>query len=107
MRNVLSSFLISAFVAGSSLLTISASAGDGRVVVQYSDLDLSKPQAVEVLYGRIEKAAQRLCTDSGWRRVDERVREQQCIARTISETVAKIPSDRLATLYKQRTNNAG
>lgn len=106
MRNVLSSLLVSAFLVGSSLAG-TAKASDARVVVQYADLDLSKPQAVEVLYGRIEKAAQRLCTDSGWRRVDERVREQQCIARTIADTVAKIPSERLAALYKQRTSNAG
>jgi UrcA family protein len=107
MRKVMSSLLMSAFVLGSSLLTITANAGDARVVVQYSDLDLSKPQAVEALYGRIEKAAQRLCTDSGWRRVDERVKEQQCIARTIADTVAKIPNERLAALYKQRSSNAG
>jgi len=107
MRNLMATFLMGASLVAASLLTATANAGDSGVVVHYSDLDLSKPQAVEVLYGRIEKAAQRVCTDSGWRRVDERVKERQCIAQTMAETVAKIPSQRLAALYKQRSSNAG
>jgi UrcA family protein len=106
MRTLVQTVLVGTFLAGSSLLTGAAHAAP-HVTVQYADLDLNNPKSVEVLYGRIEKAAQRLCTDSGWRRVDERVREQQCIARTISDTVAKIPNDRLAALYKQRNTNAG
>lgn len=106
MRNFLSAVL-GALVLGSSMLCATAQASDARVVVQYSDLDLNNAKAVEVLYGRIEKAALRLCTDSGWRRVDERVKEQQCVKQTISDTVARIPSESLAALYKQRTTNAG
>jgi UrcA family protein len=111
MRNLISRVFVGCVVAG-SLLTNAASASDRNsaephVLVQYADLDLSNPKSVEQLYDRIEKAAQRLCSDSGFRRVDERVRERQCVSQTVSDTIAKVQNDRLAALYKQRTSNAG
>jgi UrcA family protein len=111
MRYLISPVLVGSLLAA-SLLPAAANAADRsaaepHVLVQYADLDLRNPTAVEVLYGRIEKAAQRLCSDSGFRRLDERVREQQCVSRTMSDTVTKIQNDRLAALYKQRASNAG
>jgi UrcA family protein len=111
MRNLISPVLVGC-VLTASLLSATANAADRigaqpHVLVQYADLDLTNAKGVEVLYGRIEKAAQRLCTDSGFRRVDERVREQQCVSRTMSDTVTKIRNDRLAALYKQHTSKAG
>src|SRR3954466_369288 len=111
MRNLISPVLVGC-VLTTSLLSATANAADRigaepHVLVQYADLDLTNAKGVEVLYGRIEQAAQRLCTDSGFRRVDERVREQQCVSRTMSDTVTKIQNDRLAALYKQRASNAG
>jgi UrcA family protein len=111
MRNLISPVLVGC-VLTTSLLSATANAADRigaepHVLVQYADLDLTNAKGVEVLYGRIEQAAQRLCTDSGFRRVDERVREQQCVSRTMSDTVTKIRNDRLAALYKQHTSKAG
>jgi UrcA family protein len=111
MRNVISRVVVGCLVSASLLSPLAhaseRSVTEPHVLVQYADLDLSDPKGVEVLYGRIEKAAQRLCYGSGFRRLDERVREQQCVSRTMSDTVAKIQNERLAALYKQRTSSAG
>jgi len=111
MRNLISpvfvGFLLTVSLVSATANAADRSAAEPHVLVQYADLDLRNPNAVEVLYGRIEKAAQRLCSDSGFRRLDERVREQQCVSRTMSDTVIKIQNDRLAALYKQRASNAG
>ncbi len=83
------------------LQTADAVADDAPIparVVQYADLDLSKPAGVRTLYQRIAAAARQVCETSVGYDPHLLSREQVCIKESVARAVEDVNSAGLATL---------
>jgi UrcA family protein len=64
-------------------------------VVDFSDLDLSRPAGVTVLYSRIEGAARVVCNADGNRELAALARAHRCVQSSIARAVAEVHSRQL------------
>jgi UrcA family protein len=64
-------------------------------IVDYSDLDLSHPTGVAVLYSRIEGAAKVVCKAGGDRDLAALARAHRCVQSSIARAVADVHSRQL------------
>src|ERR1700730_3141347 len=55
-----------------------------RIVVQYEDLNLTKPQGIQALYQRIVTAANQVCDSCEHRLLEAVAEEQHCKERSIA-----------------------
>lgn len=78
-----------------------------RSTVFYGELDLTKPQAVEVLYKRIRFAAELVCQRQFAKEVGAgRVLWKKCTSAAISQAVADIDAPALTQLYAAKTRKS-
>ena len=73
-------------------LTITAAQAGPSTVVRFGDLDLSRPADVQVLNGRIEKAAEATCNvaDPNGTKLYYQQWQATCISRAVAHTTARI-----------------
>jgi UrcA family protein len=64
-------------------------------LVDYSDLDLSRPAGVGALFDRIESAARVVCNADDSRDLEHLARARRCIKGSISRAVAEVNSRQL------------
>jgi UrcA family protein len=98
-----------------SLCTLTAQAGARNaadqevrhVTVRYSDLDLSAPDGMKVLYARLRGAAQSVC---GYTTSTPEIRQQiayhECFDHALDDAVRGIGNPDLQALHTQRTSKA-
>ena len=86
-----------------SALALSATADPARTLVSYQDLDLSSPQDAKVLYGRIDKAARRVCQQWSGRELRQLNIFRQCRQDAIANAVAEVNQGSLTALHQSRT----
>jgi UrcA family protein len=74
-----------------------------RTVVQYEDLNLTKPQGIQVLYQRIVSAAIEVCDNRDHRSLKAVAEDQHCKERSIARAVAGIDLPELTALHLAKT----
>jgi UrcA family protein len=79
MRNIITSTL-NALLMGA--LAIPAAAETVSISVPYADLDLSSPQGMATLEGRIKAASKRICGSVEVRDIHDSVDHQRCVRAT-------------------------
>jgi UrcA family protein len=109
LKQLLRGFVVCGVAAWSSLFgSISPASEDTELetrskIVWFSDLNLSHPEGVAVLYRRIGAAAHRLCADRNstvryWSKA-----EAECKRAAIANAVSTIRNDRLTALHREKT----
>jgi UrcA family protein len=67
-------------------------------VVRFGDLDITKPAGAQVLYRRIEAAAQRVCVLPSSRTLVTVEEERACIRTAVDKAVRQVDSPQLTAL---------
>jgi UrcA family protein len=70
--------------------------------IHYADLDLSKPEDVHKLYGRVVRAAKLVC-GSPVSFGGSTARMQDCVDKTVAHTVKQLDKPALSTYYARNT----
>jgi UrcA family protein len=73
-------------------------------VVNFSDLDLSKPAAAAALYSRIEFAASSVCDARAGYGLANAARWRQCVKSSVARAVAEVHAPLLTAYHLARTN---
>ena len=71
-----------------------------RVVVRYSDLDLSQPQGARALYYRIQRAARMACGGIDVEDLPHRAQFHVCVDQAVANAVTNIDSQRLTEIHE-------
>ena len=96
--------LFATLTLAAALSGVSATALADGAKIEFRDLDLTKPEGAVDLYGRIERSARIVCTDSLSPWDAQRVLTfQRCYTATIEAAVAKINAPRLNALHREKT----
>jgi UrcA family protein len=74
--------------------------------VSYKDLYLNTPEGAAVLYGRIKKAASRVCENWDQLHLPQLYALQACVEAAVSRGVADVNSPMLTSLYNEKTRKA-
>jgi UrcA family protein len=83
------------------------SSGVRSIIVGYAELDLSKPQGIEVLYQRIQGAAKRVCrAEPGSIFVPDRRAWTKCYVDATERAVRQVNLPTLTALHQSRTSSA-
>lgn len=108
-------FNVPAFLAGiaSACLGMGATTGYAAdevpshevrtMAVQYGDLNLANPQAIQRLYQRISTAASEVCDSRDHRSLQAFANDRSCKARSIARAVAAVGSPQLTALHAAKT----
>lgn len=97
--------VIGLMALGAAAAQVSASELQGPdEVVRYSDLDLGTRSGAETLYTRIQRAAARVCRESDFRALTQRMAALRCESQLVAQTVASVPSPQLAAVYQSHRN---
>ena len=89
-----------------SALSVPASADTGdipSVTVKFADLDISRPVDATKLYGRIQGAANRVCSAHDRSNFAAQANFKACVRDAIGRAVAKVQSPALTMVYRART----
>jgi UrcA family protein len=107
VRSALLTSLPAIFLA---LTVISAHAADvatgvtpPATTVKFGDLNLSNPEGVQHLYGRISGAAQEVCSTRGDRSLVAAALERMCVRQSIARAVRAVDSPQLTAFHAART----
>ena len=96
--------LITTLVLGSAPLA-AADEGVGTTLsttVQYAELDLTNPKAVEILHRRLTRAAEQVCAPLEGREL-WRLRERRvCVASALSQAVENVDRPLLTRYHQER-----
>ncbi len=73
-------------------------------MVQYGDLNLANPQAIQLLYQRIVAAANKVCDSRDHRSLQAFAHDRNCKERSIASAVAAVGRPELTALYAAKTS---
>jgi UrcA family protein len=74
--------------------------------VSYADLDLSKPQGIEKLYGRLRSASHDVCQPLEGRALDLRARWQSCVSTSMADAVNLVNNSTLTAYHLAHSPSA-
>ena len=101
---------LAALLSGLSPVSNAASihSGGPKMTVRFADLNLTKPQDVEVLYRRIRLAARLVCTDASdpWDVARNR-RWTRCFNSAMENAIQLVDRPVLTALHQERIKRAG
>jgi UrcA family protein len=104
-RNALTGLAVLAGLAsGGAFAQEPSNANAPSVTIRYSDLNLAKPGAVQVLYRRVESAAKEVCNHGESRELSRMAAAERCIDQAMGEAIAKIDVPQLNALYRTKSN---
>jgi UrcA family protein len=86
-----------------------AASPDGELrqqVVQFADLDVSRPQGITALYGRIASAASQVCELFSERDPSQVVRWHMCMDQAITRAVGHLNIPALTSYYLVKTGRS-
>lgn len=95
--------LCSGLAAASALVGRDGKATPAHVFVSYGDLDLSKPEAAQILYRRIATAARHVCNEPNGLDLTQTARYKQCYETAIADAVQKVDAQTLTALHRTKT----
>ena len=100
-RHALLGIATLAALATANLATARPEADEPRsTVVRYGDLDLSRPEDARRLYGRIKRAARRVC-DNQPSSDSKRLKEyERCLGQAVTEAVEKVQSEQVTAIHR-------
>jgi UrcA family protein len=106
-RGLIAAALIGVFF--SSLVALPASA-DGieppHVTVKYGDLDISRSQGANALYGRLHMAAEIVCTTIVGSDLSARMHLDACVNKAVADAVTEVNQPALLAIYNAKTAKA-
>jgi UrcA family protein len=74
------------------------------ITINYSDLNLATPHAVEVLYRRVAVAAKEVCAYGETRELARQVAADRCVTQAMNNAIQKIDVPQLNALYRAKSN---
>jgi len=81
--------------------------GAPSITVNYSELDISKPQGLTVLYARIQRAARSVCgVDDSPRELSRARHSMVCYKSAIEDAVRQVNRPTLTALHRAKTKPA-
>ena len=83
-------FIVPALAALSLIVAIPAQAEEASIEVQYSDLDLTTPQGIERLNGRIEAALDKVCGKPAVRDLKVAASQKKCREQSAPTAFAEV-----------------
>jgi UrcA family protein len=75
-------------------------------VVNFADLNVSRPQGIAILYRRIESAARRVCGNVSERELSQAIRWHVCLDDAIARAVRSVSLPALTTYYRVKTGRS-
>ncbi len=75
-------------------------------VIEYQDLNLAQPDAVQILYRRIENAADRVCGRVSPRELAAFEKYRECRGRAVTDAVKQIDIPALTVLHRGKSVRA-
>jgi UrcA family protein len=105
-RAALGVVLLSSGLAAVALANSDRGTASSQVQVEYSDLDLSKPEAAEILYRRITTAARRACEEPTVGRLNHMTRYRECYQSAVAKAVANVNANTLTALHREKTQRS-
>jgi UrcA family protein len=76
-------------------------------VVNFADLDISRPQGITILYRRIESAARGVCGSVSERELSQVVRWHVCLDQAITRAVSGLSIPALTSYHLLKTGQTG
>jgi UrcA family protein len=73
-----------------------------KMLVHYSDLDLSRPAGALSLYRRLQTAAETVCTPLDGQDVGHKLMFRHCVADAISRAVTEVDQPALGAYYRAK-----
>jgi UrcA family protein len=102
---------ILAAVSTTMLAGVTQAAGSGDIIpkqeVTYKDLNLNGNEGTQVLYRRIQSAANKVCGEVDGRNLKGTSVRKACLDRAISQAVAAVNSPILTRVYLAKTGKPG
>ena len=96
--------LFSFSLAGAASIQANADTGDvPSVTVKFADLDISRPEGAERLYGRIKTAAISVCSSFERGNLASQANFKACVSDAVARAVAKVDSPSLYAVYGAKT----
>jgi UrcA family protein len=89
-----------------SAFSVPAGAATGdipSVTVKFGDLDISRPAGAMKLYGRIQEAANRVCSAYDRSNFAVQANFKACVSDAMSRAIAKVGSPALNMVYRAKT----
>jgi UrcA family protein len=88
-----------------------AAAGDARgttkqQLVRFAELNVSTPAGASALYGRLQAAARRVCSDLDEQRLPQPQRYRACVAQTTANAVAAVDQPSLTKVHLAQPSRA-
>jgi UrcA family protein len=75
-------------------------------VVEFADLNVSRPQGITILYRRIEAAAHEVCDSSGERELAQVVRWHLCLDQAIANAIRDLSIPALTSYHLVKTGRS-
>ncbi len=79
-----------------------AAAAPAKMLIHYSDLDLSRPAGAGSLYRRLQTAAETVCTPLDGQDVNHKLMFRHCVADAISRAVTEVDQPVLGAYYRAK-----
>jgi UrcA family protein len=102
---------ILAAVSTTMLVGVTQAAGSDDIVpnqmVTYKDLNLNSSEGTQVLYKRIQRAANKVCGEFDPRDLQAKNVKKTCVDQAISQAVAAVDSPMLTRVYLAKTAKPG
>ena len=73
-----------------------------RMLVHYSDLDLTRPSGAVSLYHRLQTAAETVCTPLNGEDVNHKLMFRRCVADALSRAVTEVDQPTLGAYYRAK-----
>jgi UrcA family protein len=98
----LSATALCGVVASSALTAAVAGFAPLKARVEYGDLDVSRPQGAAVLFGRIQSAAEKVCSPFEASGFAAKTHSDACINKAISKAVTTVDAPALSRVYSEK-----
>lgn len=89
---------LTAFLTAHAAWAAPADGEPRTAVVKYQDLDLSRPQDVQKLYGRIKSAAQEVCDNDATSDLHRLAIYKTCMRNAVSDAISQVQSPQLTNI---------
>lgn len=100
-------FFAIASIIALGFASISAAKADPQapesLTVQFGDLDLNKPQGVDVLFKRIRKAAETVCNQFEGRLLSQKRLHAECVDTALSTAITRVDRPVLSRYLVERS----
>lgn len=104
----LTTVMIGALMAAGAQLAVAEQDSLGvqlSTTVNYAELDLSEPQAIEILHRRLSNAAEQVCAPLEGRELWKLREHRQCVSGALSQAIESIDRPMLTEYHQQKNGS--